>query len=79
MNKERCQGCYNDFYNHGGATGTTKKCFGLDTAKIVTKYVAHNNQPPPFKRKEKLPSCYIKKGYALIDPSSLDREGFWRV
>ena len=47
--KQFCNGCYNEFYNHGGVNGNTKECWSLKTAKKVKKKQVHINDVPPWK------------------------------
>ena len=70
MDKSKCAGCYNDFYNYGGATGNSTECWGLETAKLVMRQEVHVDQIPPYRQPyRKLPSCYSKQRYAYINKS----------
>jgi hypothetical protein len=63
-----CSGCYDDFYNHGGATGTTHECWKLQTAKLDLFKLVSIHQTPPWNQKPQLlPSCYKKQGYVTVN------------
>jgi hypothetical protein len=46
--KSMCAGCYDDFYNHGGATGLTNNCWSYDSAEIVKGFEIGLMQNPPY-------------------------------
>jgi hypothetical protein len=60
----RCSGCRNDFYNDKNPLGV-KRCWSLDTAKLVTRYRIGTwtvpTQPGAF-TKVKCLSCYHQDG-----------------
>ncbi len=67
MDKSKCEGCRDDFYNGNNDIGV-KECFNLKNAKIVLKKKVHINQVPPWKQKAiKVPDCYRMSGYVFID------------
>lgn len=46
--KNMCSGCYNDFYNCGGATGLTNHCWSYDSAEVVKGIEVGLMQNPPY-------------------------------
>ncbi len=68
--KQFCNGCYNEFYNHGGVNGNTKECWSLKTAKKVKKKQVHINDVPPWKHQRivEINSCYSKPQFVYVDP-----------
>ena len=67
MNPNRCEGCYNNVYN--GGLGGAKKCWMLDSAKLIKRKEVHVDQRPPWNQKAKLfPSCYSKQRYVYVEP-----------
>ncbi len=68
MNKDKCSGCEDNFYNGNNNLGVGK-CWGLDTAKVIKRKRVGMNDMPPWKRKsESLPSCYKQRGYIFVKP-----------
>jgi len=68
---KKCAGCEQDFYN-GKNPYEVKECWGLKSAKLVSRKMISINQRPPWKQKPiKVLSCYQQKGYVFWAP---DRE-----
>lgn len=68
MDKSKCSGCYNDFYNYGCVNGGTKECWSLKTAKLIMRKEVHVDQMPPYRQKsELLPSCFSRQRYGYIN------------
>lgn len=67
MNKSKCIGCEQDFYNGKNPLGV-KVCWHLEKAKIVWKKKVGLWQEPPWKQKRiRVPDCYQEKGYVFVD------------
>ena len=65
---EHCVGCHCDFYN-GKNDYAIKKCWSLDTAKLVMKKQVHRDQRPPWTQAPiKVSDCYRRDGYILVEP-----------
>ena len=75
---DHCRGCYCDRYNHPGlcerpgidAPVTSKKCWMLAKAKLVTRFAIGTNVPMNIRgayRKVKVPDCYHQNGTAYIN------------
>lgn len=82
MNKTACNGCDNDFYNHGGVDGNTNKCWSFDSAKQIRVVELHVDDRPPYK-KHKLktvwkPTCYRKKRFVYCSKDSFTPSGYWK-
>lgn len=64
MDQKHCIGCRDDFYNDKNPMGV-KKCWGLKTAKMVTRFRigtwTQPTQPYAF-TKCKVPSCFHRDG-----------------
>jgi hypothetical protein len=59
---QHCQGCRDDFYNHGNRS-TNGRCWHLPTMKLELAKEVPLDQPPPWTQKPKLvPKCYSKDG-----------------
>ena len=57
MNKQHCNGCYNEFYNNR----KQGDCWSLESAKLIMRKEVHIDQIPPWTQKaEKFPNCYRK-------------------
>ena len=66
---EHCSGCRNNFYNGNNGLGV-KKCWSLESAKMVTKFELHRDTPMNLREryfKTKVPSCYHKQGFVYLD------------
>ena len=85
MDAKHCSGCDQDRYNHPGmcerpgidAPVTSKACWNLKDAKLVTRYrQGWWDTPPrgggPALAKVKVPSCYSQSGRAVF---TKDKEG----
>ena len=69
MDKSRCAGCRNDFYNGNNQIGVTE-CWHLLTAIVVPRKRVHVNQMPPWNQEaEQFPSCYEEIGYVFVKPN----------
>lgn len=82
MDKSRCSGCDNDFYNHGGVNGGTNRCWSLDSAKLIRVVELHVDDRPPFKphklKTQWKPSCYRKARYCYTSKDSFTSNGYWK-
>lgn len=58
--KSMCAGCYNNFYNLGGVSGSTKECWSFQDSKVVDKIAYPNIYCNDSQRKKykKTLSCY---------------------
>ncbi len=76
---EHCGGCRQDFYNGNNQLGV-KRCWHLDTAKLVDRIVIGVWQNPPYDPKDarKVLSCYSPSGRVCVEPKALTAEGYWR-
>lgn len=71
MDMKHCLGCEQDFYNDKNPLGV-KRCWNLDTAKLLQRKEVPITQVPPWKQAAReLPSCYQRRGYIYVKP---DRE-----
>lgn len=72
-----CSGCRNDRYNHCGtcerpgidAPVTSKQCWSLKSAKLVTLYAIGTSVPMNIKSaytKVKKPDCFHQNGTAFL-------------
>lgn len=80
MNKQKCRGCRNDFYN-GNNNVNVSECWSLKTAKIVWRIPVGNWECPPYKKKAvRVPSCYHteSQGTHYIKKESLNKNGCWK-
>ena len=69
MDKSKCEGCEDNFYNGNNNLGV-KECFHLKSAKMVLKKKISLLQVPPWKQKPiKVPSCFRQKGYVFWNPN----------
>jgi len=68
MDKERCIGCEQDFYNGHNPLGV-KECWIFKDAKMIFRKKVGIWQNPPWKQKaRRFPSCYQQKGYIFVKP-----------
>ena len=68
MDKSRCVGCRDDFYNGKNPYGV-KECWSFKTAMLVMKKRVHIDQCPPWNQKpEEVPSCYRASGFVFVSP-----------
>lgn len=81
VDKKHCSGCYNNFYN-GNNPHDVSECWSLKNAKLVWRIRIGNFENPPYKNKKKIqvPNCYRTGscGDHFIDPSVLDKDGYWK-
>jgi len=64
---DRCIGCYNNMYNHGGLHGKNTKCFYFDDAKVIWAKEVHINDIPPYMQKKKrFLDCYKRPKYVYL-------------
>lgn len=79
MNKDRCAGCYNDFYNGKNGHGIAE-CWSLKAARLEKYLLIHVDQPPPYDAKKltTLPTCYKKSRFVKVKPEALDSKGYWK-
>jgi len=71
MDKSKCIGCEDDFYNGKNDLGV-KECFRLSTAKVISLKQVSVSQVPPWTQKPgKFPSCYRVRGYVFVDPKRM--------
>ena len=74
MNKAKCNGCEDDFYN-GKNPYDVKECWCFEDAKIIKRKKVGMNDVPPWKWKpQNFPSCYRQRGYVFIDCEKEDRQ-----
>lgn len=68
MDAKHCIGCEDNFYNGNNPYGV-KECWGLETAKLMTRYRICVNSPTVKSSfvKVNAPSCYHEKGYAYYN------------
>lgn len=82
MDRSKCSGCDNDFYNHGGVNGGTAKCWSLADAKCEWKIELHVDAMPPYKKHQlkakQIPSCYRKARYCYVSKDSFTSAGYWK-
>jgi hypothetical protein len=71
MKKKDCEGCEQDFYNHGG--GGSKQCWSFDEAKplIMRKKVSIDQVPPWNQTANLYPSCYEVKRFIFVKPEQV--------
>jgi hypothetical protein len=63
MTKERCAGCYNNFYNGQGAS----QCWSFETATVELRKKVPVDQMPPWNQPPALyPSCYRQSKYVFF-------------
>ena len=76
IDKKKCAGCYNDFYNYNTDGG----CWSRGSAKIVWRIKIGVDERPPYKkRKVRVPSCWRGQRTIAIDPEkSLAKDGYWK-
>lgn len=68
MDKSKCTGCRNDFYNGHNDLGVTE-CWSFKAAKLERRKMVHINQRPPWNQKaEWFPSCYSRPGFVFVAP-----------
>ena len=60
IKRSDCDGCYNEFYHCGGATGLTNKCWSFDNATMSMGRKQHKDTlPKNYRGNWKLiPDCY---------------------
>ena len=64
MDKSKCIGCENDFYNQ---RGENHPCWSLEDAKVIKRKKVHVDQVPPWNQKaEDYPGCYHVKRYVFV-------------
>lgn len=73
-----CVGCHNNFYNGNNELGV-RKCWSLDSAKMVKKIQIHVDQMPPYKgvKATLRPSCYHISRYVFVAPEAIGKDGYW--
>lgn len=78
--KSDCGGCIDDFYNDHNPYGV-KECWHFKSAKIVKRVRVGIDERPPYKhhRPQPMMDCRTEKGYALVDPSRIAKDGYWNV
>jgi hypothetical protein len=68
MDKSKCIGCRDDFYNGKNPLGV-KECWMLKSAELVTRFRigtwTRPTEPGAF-TKVKVPTCYSAKGYSYF-------------
>jgi hypothetical protein len=70
MDKKRCNGCRDDFYN-GKNPFDVKECWLLDKAKLIRRVAVHVDQRPPWKQKAQwTPHCYSMERYIFVAPDN---------
>jgi len=68
MDKNKCVGCYNDFYNENNNLDV-EECWHFKSAKLILRKEVSIHQVPPFgQRARQFPSCYRRPGYAYVEP-----------
>lgn len=82
MDQKHCLGCEDDFYNGKNPMGV-KQCWGLKTAKILTRYEIDTWTTPTQRgafSEVKKPNCYHAKGQhyyeklpSFVKPSDVAR------
>lgn len=66
INKTKCVGCEDDFYNHD-AKGGKDGCWERKDAEIIQRKKVHMSQVPPWNQApKKYPSCYHQKQYVFV-------------
>ena len=74
MEKDKCLGCENNFYN-GNNNLNIAECWSLKTATMIKRKKVGINDVPPWTWKPQLfPSCYRQKGYVFIHCEDEDRQ-----
>jgi len=64
---DRCVGCRDNMYNHGGLHGRDKKCWKFDNAKVVFRRRVHVDTIPPYtNKKERFLDCYHQDRFAFL-------------
>lgn len=69
MNKNKCLGCHNDFYNGKNDLGI-KQCWSFKTAKIVKRFRLHVDTPMNQRsgyKAVKVPNCYSMPRYIHVE------------
>ena len=70
MNKDKCAGCHNNFYNGNNEMGI-EECWCLESAKLILRKEVSIRQIPPWNQKaKKFPSCYRRPGYVYVEPDA---------
>ena len=70
ITKRDCIGCTNTFYS---------ECWSFKDAKMIKRIVIELFEPPPYLNKPVImkPNCFHEGGKVYINPSKLNKEGFW--
>ncbi len=69
MDKSRCHGCRDDFYNGHNPLGV-EECWLLKNAKLKTRYRLSINTPMGQRSgyaKTERPNCYHEQGFVYLD------------
>lgn len=77
--KKMCVGCEDNFYNGNNQYGV-KECWSFESAEIVEKLEVASSQCPPYDKSRARPvlSCFHRKQYVQVKPSSLTEDGCWK-
>lgn len=75
---EHCSGCENNFYNGNNPYGV-ERCWSLKDAKLVDRVRIHRDQVPPYRNVKpvRMLNCRHEKGYALVAPETIGKDGYW--
>lgn len=64
---KHCAGCEDNFYNGNNDIGV-KRCWGLDSAKLILRKKVSVDQPPPWEHEPKpFLSCYKQKRFVFFN------------
>lgn len=75
---KHCVGCSNDFYN-GNNDLDIKQCWSLASAKLVPRLRIPVSMCPPYTMSpKKVFNCRHERGYVLVDPENITKDGYWR-
>lgn len=68
MDKSRCVGCRENFYNGNNTLGV-KECWSFKTAQLIMRKEVSINQVPPWNQEPRqFPNCYCREGYVYVSP-----------
>jgi hypothetical protein len=76
---KHCKGCRDNFYN-GNNDLNVKRCWSLDSAKLVKRLLIPVDLRPPYKhiKPERVLDCYRPNRTASVEPSAIGADGYWR-
>lgn len=70
ISRDKCQGCYDDFYNNRTNIDGGNRCWSAKTGRMVKRYAIGKWTQPTERfafREVRLPSCYHQQQTAYYD------------